>query len=287
MNDCLTFFEKKRRATLAIFVTLIVLASCTGLAGFALILLGAIGERFQGLFVGLGFVLFLVVTPIFILSAIKKKKSFFKSLHEDLSKRLTEGHYERFSFSYDYDPEMLMKKDIGGIKKSIDPDDASFIEGSKNGISFFSFAYAYTGSEKGHPDARHGRYFEFTLPNPVQCEALLKNKRSGDLLGISKLPCAFESESIAFNQAFSYSCKDEVKGMEILSPSFLESALLFQEDYPSELNIHWQGNKVVVALHHAPIPVGVSLSNKIDASYLEGFKKELLLPEKLILLLKR
>jgi hypothetical protein len=45
------------------------------------------------------------------------------------AKRLSEGHYERFSFSYDYDPEMLMKKDIGGIKKSIDPDDASYLEG--------------------------------------------------------------------------------------------------------------------------------------------------------------
>jgi hypothetical protein len=286
MNDLLAFYEKKRKKTLAVFVLLIILASLTGAGGFACVLLGAIGEAHQGLFVGVGFALFLLVTPALILGALKQKKSFYKSLHEDLAKRLSEGHYEGFSFSYDYDPEMLMKKDIGGIKKSIDPDDASYLEGKKDGIAFFSFAYAYTGNEKGHPEARHGRYYEFTLPSLAKCEARLQNKRSGDLLGKSKLPYAFESESIAFNEAFSYSCADEVKGMEILSPSFLESALLFQEDYPSELNIHWWDSKVVVALHHTPLPVGVSLSTAIDEAYLKGFQKELLLPEKLIALLK-
>jgi hypothetical protein len=90
------------------------------------------------------------------------------------------------------------------------------LKGSKDGICFFSFAYAYTGNEKGHPDARHGRYYEFTLAQRWRsAKPFLKNKRSGDLLGKSKLPYAFESESIAFaNQAFSYSCGDEVKGME-------------------------------------------------------------------------
>lgn len=277
--------ENLRKKALVSFILFMVLASLVGLGGFALIIVGAIGEfsakYIQGILVGAGFVLFLFITPIFVFAAVHAKRHYQKAFENHFCPLFATGHYDEFHFSFAKDLSEIMKRVSLPLSQKPDDEHLSFFEGKVNGLSFFSFAYTRMKQGKGHPDSAGGRYIEITLDKKKNFDVLISAKKSKKMLKIGPLPVRFESESIAFNERFEISASSHPDALTLITPAFIDSVNLLSDDYGGKLSLYLKDNKVILYFDDYPSSE-LKLAKPITASTLEAFQKEVLLPAAVI-----
>lgn len=281
--------EQERRKDFARFVLGIVLASLMGGSGFALIIVGALLEgelqAYQWLFVLVGFVLFLLITPLFVFMALKAKNTFQKRFYSRLVPLYAQGVYGSFVYDHKKDLSVLLKEVSSTLVKKPEEDNASFYEGSIGQTAFLSFAYTYLKAGKGHPEDVGGRYVEFTLGKDVPSEFFLKHKKDQHLFFKNKLSYPLHAESILFEEAYLCSAKDEVAGTSILSPT-LEAGLINLDDlYGVKVSAHLVGRHCYVYFNDYQRRFALSFGKPLTASSLKEFEDEVMIPKRLYLAL--
>jgi hypothetical protein len=277
--------EKTRKKALVSFVLFTIVASLVGFSGFALILIGAIGDfsarYIQGLLVGAGAFLFLFATPAFVFGAIKAKRRYHKEFEDHFCPLFAQGHYDEFHFSFAKSLSDIEKMVSLPLAEKPDDEELSFYEGKVKGLSFFSFAYERMKAGKGHPDSADGRYIELRLATPRNYEVLLSAKKSKKMLKVGPLPVHFESESIAFNERYDISASSHQDALTLITPAFIDSVNLLSEDYGGKLSLYLKEDKVVLYFDDYP-SLELSLAKPITAEMLTAFQKEVLLPAAVI-----
>jgi hypothetical protein len=283
--ELVSSLENHRKKALLLFVIDIVLASLIGLIGFFLIpislILDGLSELAKGLLVALGFLLFLGGTPVFVFLAIHVKNSYLKEFEDAFSSRFAEGHYEDFRFAFKKDLTELEKIVALPLTEKPDSDHASFYEGKVEGLPFFSFSYCHMKASKGHPDSAAGRYIELTLPASNNPEILIQARKGKKMLKLASLKDRFETESIAFNETHEMSASSHEDALKIITPAFLDGLNVLDGEYGGHLSLYLKGNKLVLYFDDYP-SFALNLTTVTTEKALEGFRKEVLLPYRVI-----
>lgn len=274
--------ETKRRHALFLFVLYTVLASLSGLGGFALIIVGTILDLYPALFIACGFILFLGVTPAIVFLAIHAESAYKKDFFTTFAPMAAEGRYEDFAYPYKKEVSALAKECTDALQKRTDPENASYFEGKLGAVSFYSFAYSYTKPGKGHPVAVYSRYVEYTFPQAFPCALSIIDKQTKPLLKLPSLPITLHSESLYLDDHHEIHCDKEIEGTSLMSPMLEEGLEELNRQYHTHFVLRFSGNKILAFCDDSTNHFEIKLNRPLSKEYLLEFSNEVLLPARLL-----
>jgi hypothetical protein len=278
LEELCLYLEKKRKRDLFLFVLYVVVASLIGAGGLALVIVGAIGEVYQALFVSLGFVFFLVVCPVFVFLSFSVKKDFKKAYFLLLSKRLSEGKYDSLSIMYSLPDGFEANKRFEGLKKKPDQEEASYLEGSIKDVIFFSYEYEYSKIKNAIPYDFHGRFVEFVVPKSYEEKLLLLSKNEEALFKNDPSFSEAHLESTLFENNHRIYASSVYFAHEFMSPKRIQRVNELETERAAHLSFYCSNNRILVYVNGLNEPKKWGLSHKVDMAGIEEFQEGILLP---------
>jgi hypothetical protein len=274
--------EALRKKSLFLFVFYIVLASICGAGGFALIIVAAILEFYPALFIALGAVLFLLVTPGIVFLAIHAETHYKEVFFTTYAAMAAEGRYDECHCPYHKEVSALAKECTSALIKRTDPENASYFDGKIGPISFYSFAYSYTKAGPGHPIAVYSRYIAYTFPQAFACSLNVVDKQTKPQFRLPVLPIRLHSESLYLDDHHEIYTDDELAGTSLLSPVLASGLESLNQQYHTHFVLRFSGNQLIAFCDDSSNHFEIKLTRSLSKEYLLEFSNEVLLPARLL-----
>ncbi len=277
-EEMIIFLNKKRKLAIIANVISYTLLGIGVASGFTLILVGAIAfaDFRQGLFIGLGFVLFLFGGLITLLGFNKsrKYKYYFETILLD---KFASNYYDDFKFNFNgYIPKTeLGEKEI--FNRYASNMSECLYEGKiKNSeVSFKSSYYEYMGFDKFIVNKK-GRIVIFKLNEKAKFNYLIENKKTKIMFKKNKFKEKVNVESIYFNDNYNIYLDDKIDAYKIFKPSLISGLFDFIDYYKAEINLLVKNNYVYVAINNYKT-FDFSIMHRVDDDYIFKFRQEILM----------
>ena len=245
-EEMINFLNKKRKLAIIANIISYTLLGIGVASGFTLILVGAIAfaDFRQGLFIGLGFVLFTFGGLITLLGFNKsrKYKYYFETILLD---KFASNYYDDFKFNLNSE------------------------------VSFKSSYYEYMGFDKFIVNKK-GRIVIFKLNEKAKFNYLIENKKTKIMFKKNKFKEKVNVESIYFNDNYNIYLDDKIDTYKIFKPSLISALFDFIDYYKAEINLLVKDNYVYVAINNYKT-FDFSIMHKVDDDYIFKFRQEILM----------
>ena len=251
-----------------------------GLASLCLTLVGGFLGEDVPLFIGL--LGLLVLTPLFILSAISAQaryKAFFVS---EVTPLCSSGLYQSFRTDTTKDFDPLRAEVGGGLEKKLLPRAASYFEGKYRDVSFWTFVYHAKEKVKKGAKEVVGRLYSFSLNASLGTDILIKNKLNAQLFASVRLPLVIKTDSTLFEDTHAVTAADEEKARAFLTPVLLTTLMDLEADYQGHLAAYFHDQKLTLYLDDCGIPFTLSVFRPITFEFLQSYVAEVVLGSRLI-----
>lgn len=269
---------------MARFIVGVIFASIFGAAGFGLILTAAIAFEgaLQGALLGVGFALFLLVLPFFLLFSLRTKPKYEKALYSLLAPLLLESsRYESLSFLSKKEAFASIGRFSRALGRSLDSEGHSAFTGTIKGISFFT---ALAESEMGVSKTTKRntgisvRLIEYRMPKPFATDVLVRAKVVLPVFKKVNLQEKIATESIAFDNRYEAFAKDSFQGRLFLTPVRIDGIVSLNREMEGFVNVYFHEDSVLVFFERYESPFHLGLTRKVDEAFLQDFRRELLIP---------
>ncbi len=285
-QEAMRFLERKRKKSLALLVLGIILASIVGSAGFGLVLASMIAFEGLALGLGLGFgaLLFLGLMPCLILLVLRLKPRYENLLYDYLAPFLFEKiRYQEVKRLTRKEKEEFLSELNRQIRYSFDSENESAFQGKIEDVPFFTLlasnlekpSYGFSAKRKTNLS---GRILRYSVGTSAFGDVLVRGRTALALFKKVPLKVKIPTESIAFDEKYDVLVEKEREGRRFLSSVRIAGIVQLNKEMGGIVNVYFRKKDVLVFFQHYETAFHLGLTRKVDESFVEAFRQELLLP---------